>query len=457
MGDITSSGGGMLPPPSSPVSRGDQLHKRIESLVQQNRVLKCELETYKLRVKSLQEENRNLRQASVHIQAKAEQEEEFISNTLLKKIQALKKEKENLAINYEQEEEYLTNDLTRKLEQLRQEKVQLEHTLEQEQECLVNKLMRRIEKLESETTTKQASLEALRREKVELENTLEQEQEALVNKLWKRMDHLEKEKRALQVRLDKPVSEPQSPRSINEFNYGGGTAANLANNIRSLKKECVRLKQELISGKEEHQRKMAEYEREEKEIKDENLRLQRRLQLEMERREALCRHLSESESSIEMEEERAYNEMSFNAAGTSSASSVSSLTSGAVSFHRTRNVSSEFIGSTIQGSSIPSHGLNFGEREATYCGESIPSLMHGANVGVAGFTQTTSGVRHHTIAPSPSPSPPLPQTTLIPQPFQSGNACALSKQPAIFARPATSCQTFTATSNPTQSGIFVSQ
>ena len=30
-------------------------------------VLKCELETYKLRVKSLQEENRAIRQASVHI------------------------------------------------------------------------------------------------------------------------------------------------------------------------------------------------------------------------------------------------------------------------------------------------------------------------------------------------------------------------------------------------------
>ena len=118
-----------------------QLHKRIESLQQQNRVLKCELETYKLRVKSLQEvssffykiktfsrkffantlflqENRALRQASVHIQAKAEQEEEFISNTLLKKIQALKKEKENLALNYEQEEECLTNDLSRKLNQV---------------------------------------------------------------------------------------------------------------------------------------------------------------------------------------------------------------------------------------------------------------------------------------------------------------------------------------------------
>merc|ERR1719328_1083665 len=89
----------MMPP--SPVSR-EQLEKRIESLQQQNRVLKCELETYKLRVKSLQEENKAIRQASVHIQAKAEQEEEFISNTLLKKIQSLKKEKESLALNYEQ-------------------------------------------------------------------------------------------------------------------------------------------------------------------------------------------------------------------------------------------------------------------------------------------------------------------------------------------------------------------
>ena len=40
-GDISSSVGGMLPPPSSPVSRGDQLHKRIESLVQQVNFLCC--------------------------------------------------------------------------------------------------------------------------------------------------------------------------------------------------------------------------------------------------------------------------------------------------------------------------------------------------------------------------------------------------------------------------------
>merc|ERR1712088_645010 len=258
----------MMPP--SPVSR-EQLHKRIESLVQQNRVLKCELETYKCRVKSLQEENRNLRQASVHIQAKAEQEEEFISNTLLKKIQALKKEKESLALNYEQEEECLTNDLSRKLNQLRNEKIQLEHTLEQEQE-------------------------------------------ALVNKLWKRMDKLETEKRSLQVKLDQPVSEPPSPRALSDVlaqSNGGDTAANLANNIHALRQEVARLKKQLDAGKAEHERKMAAYAKEEQDIREENLRLQRRLQLEMERREALCRHLSESESSLEMEEERAYNEHGF--------------------------------------------------------------------------------------------------------------------------------------------------
>lgn len=56
-------------------------------------------------------------------QAKAEQEEEYISNTLLKKIQALKKEKETLAHHYEREEECLTNDLSRKLDQVCKQQV----------------------------------------------------------------------------------------------------------------------------------------------------------------------------------------------------------------------------------------------------------------------------------------------------------------------------------------------
>lgn len=246
-----------------------------------------------------------MRQASVNIQARAEQEEEFISNTLLKKIQALKKEKETLALNYEQEEECLTNDLSRKLSQLRQEKVELEQTLEQEQECLVNKLMRKIEKLETETATKQNDLETLRREKIELENTLEQEQEALVNKLWKRMDKLEAEKRMLQGKLEQPISNPPSPADFNQ----GDRANNLSSHIQHLRNEVAKFREQLTNAQEEHNRATQQYANEERLIREENLRLQRKLQMEIERREALCRHLSESESSLEMEEERHYNEV----------------------------------------------------------------------------------------------------------------------------------------------------
>lgn len=64
--DSSSIDGGPIMMPPSPVTR-EQLQKRIDSLQQQNRVLKVELETYKLRVKALQEENRGLRQASVII------------------------------------------------------------------------------------------------------------------------------------------------------------------------------------------------------------------------------------------------------------------------------------------------------------------------------------------------------------------------------------------------------
>merc|ERR1712003_70054 len=115
--------------------------------------------------------------------------------------------------------------------------------------------------------------EQLRREKVELENTLEQEQEALVNRLWKRMDKLEEEKRGLQRKLDQPVSEPPSPRDAN--NRNGDTAANLANNIHLLRGECARLKKQLCLSGQQHRRKVSDIEREERNIREENIRLQR--------------------------------------------------------------------------------------------------------------------------------------------------------------------------------------
>ncbi len=45
--------------------RLEELKNRLASLQQENKVLKIELETFKLKCKALQEENRDLRKASV--------------------------------------------------------------------------------------------------------------------------------------------------------------------------------------------------------------------------------------------------------------------------------------------------------------------------------------------------------------------------------------------------------
>ncbi|XP_063969548.1 coiled-coil domain-containing protein 6-like [Lytechinus pictus] len=188
---------------------------------------------------------------------------------------------------------------------LRHEKLQLERTLEQEQEYQVNKLMRKIERLENDTGGKQRKLEELKREKIDLENALEQEQEALVNRLWKRMEKLEAEKRNLQEKLDEPVSAPPSPREIKN----GETTETLSRYVEQLRNEVRKLKNQLLSTQMEHQERIVHIQQDEREVREENIRLQRKLLLEQERREALSRHLSESESSLEMDDERQFNEM----------------------------------------------------------------------------------------------------------------------------------------------------
>ena len=290
---------------ASAPSKRNELSIRVASLQQENRVLRMELDTYKLKCNSLEEENKELRQASVKIQVRAEQEEEFISNTLMKKIQDLKKEKETLVNKYETEEEFLTNELQRQLNQLRQEKVQLEQTLEKEQEKQVNTLMRKIEKLKRETHDKHFKLEELRREKIELENTLEKEQEGLVNRLWKKMDKLETEKRLLQEKLNQPVSAPPSPRQ--SISYNGGNSDNLTAHVKYLKKEVDYLRKQLKTMQSERNYDVNLYMSEEKILREENARLHRQLLAETERREAMSRQLSESESSLDMDDENRQN------------------------------------------------------------------------------------------------------------------------------------------------------
>lgn len=150
------------------------------------------------------------------------------------------------------------------------------------------------------------------------------------------MEKLEAEKRHLQEKLEQPVSAPMSPRTTaptaqsvqvpnQPMSLSGmpGTlslpqgfappseqASNLTEHIINLRREVSRLKTNLEKSERDHKENISRIIREEKAIKDENVRLQRRLQMEVDRREALCRHLSESESSLEMDDERHFNESS---------------------------------------------------------------------------------------------------------------------------------------------------
>ena len=71
-----------------------------------------------------------------------EQEEECITNKLMKRLKKLRDEKETLANEVENEEEYLVNNLQKRLQKVNGEKMQLENQLEIEQEYVVNKLQK---------------------------------------------------------------------------------------------------------------------------------------------------------------------------------------------------------------------------------------------------------------------------------------------------------------------------
>lgn len=140
---------------------------------------------------SYQEELRVTKEQNLAVQKQVEQEEEFITNKLMKRLDQLKREKQTLVNEVEQEEEYLTNNLQKRLEKLNREKGDLENKLEMEQEYITNRLQKKLDELTSEKLK-------LQLEKVNLENQLEAEQEYIVHKLQKQVEKLASEKRGLQ-------------------------------------------------------------------------------------------------------------------------------------------------------------------------------------------------------------------------------------------------------------------
>lgn len=141
------------------------------------------------RTTTLQAEVQALKIHQVQILATAEAQEEYITNMLLKKLEAItterdelvqrvaviQKEREALIVQLEQEEEYLTNTLQKKLTTVLREKIELENQLEQEEEYIVNELQKKLAKLQAE----KLALEARLQEERESHETLRKTQSQL--------------------------------------------------------------------------------------------------------------------------------------------------------------------------------------------------------------------------------------------------------------------------------------
>ena len=136
-----------------------------------------------------------LKRQNLSAHSRVEQEEELLTNNLMKKLEKVNSEKREMLMRVEQEEEFLTNSLQKRLDRVMREKLELEAQMAREHEQLdkaSGDLERRLEALSSER-------ERLSAEKVELERQLEAEQEFIVNKLQKQTTNLAREKEQLRA------------------------------------------------------------------------------------------------------------------------------------------------------------------------------------------------------------------------------------------------------------------
>lgn len=208
--------------------------------------LREQLERERKRSSSYAAEIRKLKEHQLETQQRVEQEEEFMTNTLMKRLEQLKVEKQAIVAQVEQEEEFLTNSLQRRLDAVNREKFQLEQQLEAEQEFMVNKLQKQVNSLAKEKTALAREREDLKKqvtalcaqrdrlahEKVDLENYFEAEEEGIVLKLQKQIETLKFQKRSLERRIahsesDASASEDEGSARSREGRPRWGGAGNV--------------------------------------------------------------------------------------------------------------------------------------------------------------------------------------------------------------------------------------
>lgn len=131
----------------------------VAVLREQLSALKTELGREKKRRVAAEEQVRELRRESTLNQIRVEEEEEMISNKLMKRLSELKHEKEQIARASESDSEWVTNSLSQRLEELQRQKHRIIAAAEEENEFIVNRLNK--------------ELDALRAEKLELERKVQ--------------------------------------------------------------------------------------------------------------------------------------------------------------------------------------------------------------------------------------------------------------------------------------------
>lgn len=152
MSDIPTSPTLQSPSPIPP-------EEEIAALRRELKCLKGELAKEKKRRIAAEDHITNLRRESALNQIKIEEEEEMISNKLMKRLSELKQEKEQIARASESDSEWVTNSLSQRLEELQRQKHRIIAAAEEENEFIVNRLNK--------------ELDALRMEKNELERKVQ--------------------------------------------------------------------------------------------------------------------------------------------------------------------------------------------------------------------------------------------------------------------------------------------
>ncbi len=140
-------------------TNGD-LPEDVAGLKDEIGALRAALRNEKQRRESAEAQVTSLRRASMKAQVAVEEEEEAIANRLMKRLSALKHEKEQIARASESDSEWVANSLTARLDELKRQKNDVIAAAEAENEFIVNRLNK--------------ELEALRVEKNELERRVEQ-------------------------------------------------------------------------------------------------------------------------------------------------------------------------------------------------------------------------------------------------------------------------------------------